>query len=67
MITEVGKWTCDARLPFQQFDLPNIPILDNTRTRIIVDLFSQFFIICSSAHDKFKNILNSEHGGIDTA
>ena len=42
-----------------------MPILDNTRTLMIVALFNQAFETSSSGHDKLKGILNVMHVRID--
>ena len=47
---------------FQLFWLPNVPILENTRTWTIVSMFSQDFSTSGGDHDKFKEILNKMQG-----
>ena len=70
LVTEAVKWTWNARLikkknlTFRRFDLPIAPILDKTRIRMIVALFSQYFAASCSTHDIFKDILNVTHGRI---
>ena len=72
VIVVAGKWTYDAILlsimstEFKRCDLPTMHVLDNTRARIIVALFSQAFITSYNAHDKLKEVLNKMHRRVDT-
>ena len=60
---ENGLSTINKKI--QRFELSNMPILDNTRTLMIVALFNQAFETSSSGHDKLKGILNVMHVRID--
>ena len=71
VILDVGKWTYNKILlsmknkAFRRFKLPTMPVLDNTRTRMIVALFIESFMTSGREHDAFKEILNATHRRID--
>ena len=62
LIVSVGKCAYDARLlsmkntVFPLFELPTTPIIDNTRTIMLVALFNQSFVTSGDTYDKRREI-----------